>query len=391
MRDVVDMVTSEPPPLRYGVDDIVASGERVRRRRRLVRAVSGAAAVVVALGAAVTVAVPAFSERDGADRGNGTGTSTTGSVGAPDTSPVGPFTFSFGAYRVGRLQVAAPVSVSTAYQLAPVYADGLVSNDRAVDGSAESTGRDKSAPGYVPDPNAAKNLWAYLTVYRAGAYDATRLAGARPVTVGDRPGLEASTTDGNWAMGRTLAWQYADNAWAVISALSDDIDHPSSDELRQLAAGLRTDVRTPVKLPVTLTYLPAGFTLTEAAMRTTTGLNGLAMARNGDHAGLLFSRPALPTTGLTGPFTGPDGMNPAGSFAVHVVPAASSNQPTAAAGVTCMNGFCNRYFDGGTVLVQVSSEGQLPDTEMTKILESTTLGNVRDEGTWAEVSASIPA
>jgi hypothetical protein len=243
----------------------------------------------------------------------------------------------------------------------------------------------------VPDPNAPKNLSAYLAVYRPGAYDATGLAGAQRVTVGGRPGLEVAATGGHWDMERTLAWQYADNAWAVIVSRSGDTRYPSSDDLRQLAAGLRTDARTPAKLPIRLTWLPAGYRLTEVGVRATTGLNGLATARDGDHGGLLFSRPALPTTGLTGPFTGPDGANPAGSFAVFVVPAANSNQRQPTPRVSCLTGFCNRWFDGDRVQVQVASDGLLSDTEMTKILEGITLGNVQDESTWSEVTASVPA
>ncbi|WP_204004240.1 hypothetical protein [Virgisporangium aurantiacum] len=376
MRDVVDVVTSDPPPLRYGVDDIVASGERAQRRRRLGRAVAGAASVVVGLGVAAAVVVPSFTS-------GGTGTSAPNSVGAPAAAPagpVGPFTFTFGTYTVGRLTVAAPIDVSTAYELAPVYAEGLTSNDKPADPSTEIPGRDKGAPGYRPDP--AKDLYAYLTVYRPGAYDPTKLAGAQPVTIGGRPGLEVTDTTGNWPMTRTLAWQHADNAWAVLSVRSDDTTYPSADDLRRLAAGLRTEARTPAKVPVKLGYVPAGYGLTEVGVHATTGLNGISSARAGDHAGLLYSKPAQPTTGLTGPFENPDGGNPTGSFAIFVVPSANSNQPTSSPGVSCLTGFCNRYFDNGKVLVQVSSEGLLPDSEMRRILEGVTLTNVQDESTW---------
>jgi hypothetical protein len=109
------------------------------------------------------------------------------------------------------------------------------------------------------------------------------------------------------------------------------------------------------------------------------------MAREGDYGGLLFSKAALPTTGLTGPFEGPDGRNPAGSFAVFIVPAANSNQ-SPAAGVSCLVGFCNRWFNDNRVKVQVSSEGILSDDEMTRILEGVTLADVQNEGTWTTVS-----
>ena len=380
------MVTSDPPPLRYDVDEIVAAGLRVQQRRRLGRAVAGAASVVVALGVAAAVVVPSLSESS-SETDSGAGTSVgVAATGTDPAAPVGPFTFSFGAYRVGKLQVAAPVSVSTAYQLAPVYADGLTSNDKPVDASTDSAGTtDKRDPGYRPDSNAAKTLSADLTVYRPGAYDPTKLAGAQPVTVGGRPALEVTDTAGNWPMIRTLAWQYLDNAWAVILSRSDDANYPSADDLRQLAAGLRTDVRTQAKLPVKLGYVPAGYGLSEVGVHATTGPNGIASARAGDYGGLLFSKPALPTTGLTGPFTGPDGGNPAGSFAIFIVPATNSNQQVPAPGVTCLTGFCNRWFAGNAVQVQVSSEGLLPNSEMTRILEGITLADVQNESTWTPV------
>jgi hypothetical protein len=390
MRDVVDTVTQDPPPLRYGVDDIVASGERAQRRRRFVRAGAGAASVVVALGVAAAVVVPSMSSGP-----SGTGVSTPDAPAAAPArvpaGPVAPFTFTFTAYQVGRLAVAAPITVSTSYQLASVYAQGLVSNDKAVDPSTEEpSGPQKGDPGYRPDPNPTKQLSAYLAVYRPGAYDPTKLAGATQVTVAGRPGLEVTSTAGNWDMERTLAWQYADDAWAVISSRSDDVAHPSADALRQLAEGLRTEIRTPAKLPVKLSYVPAGYGLTEVGMKATTGLNGVASARDGDFGGLLFSRPALPTTGLTGPYTGPDGGNPAGSFAVFIVPARNSNQQPSP-GITCLNGFCNRWFAGNTVKVQVSSEGLLPDAEMRRILEGVTLADVENVTTWTEATASVPA
>ena len=35
MQGLVELVTSEPPPLRYTVDEIVESGQRAQHRRRV--------------------------------------------------------------------------------------------------------------------------------------------------------------------------------------------------------------------------------------------------------------------------------------------------------------------------------------------------------------------
>ena len=170
MQDLVELATSEPPPLRYGADEIVASGRRVQRRRRLGWAASGAAGVAVLAVVAAAVAVPLLSEKAGPAPG-------TEVAQQPVSTTAGPFTFTFGGYRVGKLRVEKPIDVSTAYQLASVYADGLTTNDKAVE------------PNRAPQ-RSEPDLYAYLTVYRAGAYDPSKLVGAQQVTVDGRPGLE---------------------------------------------------------------------------------------------------------------------------------------------------------------------------------------------------------
>ncbi|MFC5006693.1 hypothetical protein ACFPIJ_53895 [Dactylosporangium cerinum] len=364
MQDLVELATSEPPPLRHDADQILASGRRFRRRRR---AATGAAAVVVLGVIAAAVAVPALGRQEDPVQ-------LPPAASGPVPATAEPFTFTFGGYRVGKLRVEKPIDVSTAYQLASVYADGLTTNDRAVD------------PNQPATPKAA-DLYAYLTVYRAGAYDPSKLAGAQQVTVDGRPGLEVNDQEHGWAARRTLAWQYNTDAWAVINASSDDAAFPSAKDLRDLAAGLRGSAPSVAKVPVTLSYVPAGYQLSEVAMHAMPGLNGIASARDGDYAGLLFSNPGLPTTGLSEPYGGADGDDPPGSFQIFVVPAANSNQP-ATPGLSCGTGFCNRWVDG--VNIQVSSGGRLTDTEMKKILDGVRLGDVKDDRTWTDVTAATP-
>lgn len=368
MQDLVELATSEPPPLRHDADRILAAGRGVQRRRRMAMTAAGVA--VLGIVAAAAVAVPAVRTKDAGLP------QQPAEAAQPVPATAEPFTFTFDGYRVGKLQVSRPVDVSTAYQLASVYADGLTSNDTA-SGDVEQ-----------PQPQRrGRTLWAYLTVYRAGAYDPSKLTGAQQVTVGGRPGLEVNAPLYSWAATRTLAWQYNTGAWAVINASSDDAAFPSAKDLRDLAAGLRAAPAVAARTPVTLAYLPAGYRLQEASMHAMTGLNGIATAREGDFAGLLFSNPALPTTGLSTPFGGVDGAGPAGSFVVYVVPAANSNQrPTS--DVSCGDGFCNRWFDG--VDVQVSSEGRLSDGEMRRILAGVTLADVRNDGAWTVATAATP-
>jgi hypothetical protein len=383
LEDLVTVATSEPPPPRYDVDEIVAAGQRVQRRRRRGWAVSGAVAVVT-LGVAAAVTVPALS--------GGAAPEPTAAPAGREAAPVEPlaatpdlahpFMFTFGAYRAGKLKVADPIGVSTGYELAPVYADGMVTDDKAVD-PGDKTARSQPAP-------EQPTLSAFLTVYRPGAYDPAKLAGARPVTVAGRPALEASAPgEGRMRVVRTLAWQYATDSWAVITARSTDTANPSLDELRELAAGLRTGTPAVAKLPVGMGYVPAGYRLNEVGVRALTGMTGIASARDGNYAGLMFSNPAMPTTGLTEPFPRVNGGAPFDGFVIHVVPAANANQK-ASAGVTCLAGFCNRWFDGGRVNVQVVGDG-LSNGEMTRILEGITLADVADAATWKPVPDAVPA
>ncbi|WFE26631.1 hypothetical protein O7623_25565 [Solwaraspora sp. WMMD791] len=375
MQDLVDLATSESPPPRYSVDDIVESGRRAQRRRRfgwLTAAATPAAAGVAAAVMAPSLLGGASPPVTGDPVGEAAGAAQAAAVPGP------PFTYTFTGYRVGKLRVADPVIVSTAYQLTRVYADGMTTNDMSEKG-------DSGLNPWRDEPS----LHAYLTVYRPGAYDPTTLVDAQSVTVAGRPGLELNRRWLNWAAYRTLAWEYAENAWAVIDSMSDNASMPSAEDLRDLAAGWRPAPPTPATVPITMDYVPPGYSLDEAAMHTMTGLNGIASARNGDYAGLLFSSPAQPTTGLTEPYgTGLD-EGPPGSFFIYVGPAENSNQKPSP-GITCLVGFCNRWYADDSVNVQVASSGRLSNAEMTKILDGISVGNVHDDSTWIEVGTAVP-
>jgi hypothetical protein len=216
--------------------------------------------VTLGVGVGVGVAVRSLSAQS-----SGTHESAAGPGAFPAAAPVAPFTFTFGAYQVGKLSVAAPIDVSTAYELAPVDADGLTTNDKPVDDPAADSTRDPKAGKATG--TADPDLSAFLTVYRPGAHDSSTLANSQKVTVAGRPGLETTVTGGPWPMVRTLAWQYADNAWAVILSRSGGPTTRRPTSGRQLAAGLRTEARTPARLPITTSYVPAGYGLTEVGVK----------------------------------------------------------------------------------------------------------------------------
>jgi hypothetical protein len=379
MHDVVNLAASGPPPLRHTVDEIVQRGQRVRRWRRIGWASSGAAAVAV-LGVMVALAVPSLAGRPSTLMAAGP---AGGDIAEVFAQPGQAFTFTFGEYRVGKLRVGRPIDVSSAYQIAPVYDDTLAVNDKPVVGPSQEA----SVKEQLKRP---PSLLAYLTVFQPGAYDPTKLHNPQQITVAGCAGLQTIVPGAGAGINLiTLAWQCIPDAWAVLTSSSTEANDPTVAQLRQLAAGLRPVTPTPARVPFTMTYVPSGYRMDEVAMHAMAGLNGIAAAGEGDYAGVLFSKPALPTTGLTEPFGGMGGNDPAGSFQIFVIPAANSNQK-ASPGITCRSGLCDRWADGGGVNLEVASGGRLSDSEMTKILNGIALGNVHDESTWTVATTAIP-
>ncbi|MEU8368041.1 hypothetical protein [Micromonospora tulbaghiae] len=390
LRELVDAVTGDEPPMGRTVDDIVAAGRRAERRRRTRFATAGAAGLVaVAVAAAITV--PTLDARRTASALSGA--PRPGVSPWPDASP---FTFTFTGYDAGTLHVQDPIVVSTAYQIAPVYSDRHTSNDKPVS-------RDEA----IEQENTARakpRLWAYLTVYRPGAFDPAAIKDGRNVTVAGRRAVQATlpfgldprnpVEPGN----KLFAWEYAHNAWAAVTSISGDTATPSFADLSGLVAGLKPAGPTPAPLPFTVGYLPRGYVPLQVGTHAMPGLSGIATARAGDYGGATYTRPPLRTSGLTAPFDSVEGGIRDG-FHIFVTPSTSSNQSPEPGATRCYpgaarrGGFCNVWSADGSVVVQVSSEGvggQLPQAELLRIAEGITVADdVRDESTWTPAGDAL--
>ncbi|SDS73103.1 hypothetical protein [Actinoplanes derwentensis] len=384
LHEVVDLATSGAPPDRNTIDEIVGKGRRVQRRRRAGFAGAGAALAVVAVTAAVTV--PSIFG------GTGQGTvvdAAAPSAGTPKTAtaawefPADPFQFTFGAFDAGRWHVAAPVVASTSYQIASVYLDGRTTNDRAA--TDEEIARAGDKRGGPPEPT----IYAYLVLYRPGAFNPAGLTGATELTVDGKQAYQVGDPGDGGMARRTLAWAYAPDAWAVLTTHSDSAEDPSDAELQKIVAGLKPSQAAPAKLPFTLDYVPAGYQPVELGSHAMSGLNGIAAARNGDYGGAIFANPAPPTTKLIEPYGGADGESLPGSFQIFVVPQQNSNQTTGNTTIKCGNGFCTHRSPDGKTSIQVASDGRLSDAEMTKILKGLKLKNVKDDSTWADAATAL--
>ncbi|HEV7962228.1 MAG TPA: hypothetical protein VGP57_06780 [Actinoplanes sp.] len=382
--DVVDLVTSDAPPLRHTVDEIVDSGRRVERRRRAAWATSGVAALA-ALAVAGAAVLPSLAARPGNNVAN---KNLPGAAAAPATAkftvPADPFTFTFKAFDAGKLHVQDPIVASTAYQIASVYEDGRTTNDRPA--SAEDVAKRGSS-----EPT----LYAYLILYRPGAFNPNAVKDAKWTTVAGHKALEKDGPGATLDMThRLLAWQYSDNAWAVLETHSNGADDPSAQDLQGVVSALVPSKPAPARLPFTMSYVPAGYHPVELGSHAMAGLNGIAVAREGDFGGAIFAKPAPSTQGLTEPYGGVQGNDIPGSFQIFIVPNANSNQRLADGSKPpteprCGNGFCNAWSSDGAVNIQVASGGRLSNSEMTKILKGIKLADVKNVATWTDAATAL--
>ncbi|MEV7349718.1 hypothetical protein AB0N48_12385 [Micromonospora chalcea] len=409
LHDLVDAVTGDEPPMSRTVDDIITAGRRAQRRRRAGFASAGAAGLVVAVvaGAFVVPALGAQQSSPAAPFVAGAAASEPAGAEWPDPAS---FTFTFTGYDAGTLHVQDPIVASTAYQIAPVYSDGHTSNDKPMtaqeveeQGDAFERNRKKAAAG-------KPSLWAYLTVYRPGAFDPAGIKDGANVTVAGRRAVQATLpvgldpqrpVDGG---NKLFAWEYADNAWAAVTSYSGDKATPSFEELGGLVEGLKPSRPTPALVPFTVGYLPDGYVPLQIGTHATAGLGGIAATRGGDYGGATYTRSAAPTTGLTAPYEASEGGIKDG-FHISVIPSSSANQ-TPEPGVTkCYDVPDRPGWDGpqvdiwcqfrsadGAVVVEVSPDSAgntLPRVELEKIAKGITVADVEDESTWTPAATAL--
>jgi hypothetical protein len=401
LREFVDAVTGDEPPMARTADDIIAAGRRAERRRRAGFASAGAAGLVVVAVAGAFV-LPTF----GAEQNTSAGPAPAGAA----RSDAGPFTFTFQGYDAGPLHVQDPIVASTAYQIAPVYSDGHTSNDKPL------TAEEVEAQGDTVERKRATmgkpSLWAYLTVYRPGAFDPAAIKDGKDVTVGGRKAVQATLpvgldpdkpADGG---NKLFAWEYADGAWAAVTSYSSDRATPSFEDLGGLVDGLKFSKPAPALVPFTVGYVPDGYLPLQIGTHAMPGLSGIATARAGDYGGATYTKPAAPTSGLTAPYdAGKDAIKD--GFHILVTPSTSSNQSPEPGATTCHHvsdrrspgggpadggGFCNVWSADGKVQLQVTATGlgnKLPLAELEKVAKGIQVADVKDESTWTPAADAV--
>jgi hypothetical protein len=393
LHEIVDAVTADEPPLARTADDIIAAGRRAERRRRAGFASAGAAGLVaIAIGG--VFALP--SSGGGPATKNEPATAGTPSKAvAARWVTAEPFTFTFQGYDAGKFHVQDPIVASTAYQIASIYRDGSETNDRPASAEPTPPGQGTDKKKVVGGP---PSLHAYLTVYRPGAFNPGGIKNGKQLTVAGHKAVQAALPIGLDPKNvidpgnKLFAWEYTDNAWAVVTSVSSDDDNPSFADLAELVPGLKPSTPQQAKLPFRVGYVPAGYQPVQIGTHALAGLSGIAGAREGDYGGATFGRPAPATTGLTEPFENTDGFVE-NSFNIFVTPSRNSNQQAQAGKTKCYAaGFCNVWSADGKVQVQVSSAytgAKLPEAELRRIATSIKVADVTNDATWTPAATAL--
>lgn len=314
LSDLLTEAKSGPPPVRYSADDVVAAGRRLRRRRRQ-GAWAGAAAAVVLV--AVGIAVPRFAEPDVVAM---PAAPVTGTI----TYPAGQFEGNLAAATVNGWTVSGTVSVTPAYQVAVVT-------------------------------RAAER--GQVLVFRPTVFDATEARGRwEPVAVRDRPGFYRDSV---------LIWEYADDAWAMVSIEGYPPD--IREQLVAIAAGVRSAEAQPMRVGVEFGYVPTGYRLASAAESPDRdGQTGLLL-RKGEPPSRYNADETIES-------------NPDRSVPTIQVSIRPSSEGQAAGDPVCEPGTCYRLTDDGRYALVLNAA--LPQTEMLRMLREATFADITDRGTW---------
>jgi hypothetical protein len=347
------------PPMRHTVDDVVAGGRRRGKRRLIGWATGGVAAAAVLALAVSPTAAPAPAPQPPEDV-----------AAAPLSYPTGEFEVGFAGYSVGPFEVSAPILVTPGYQESFVRRDHETENLYG-----EGNVVVASSPGFS----------ALLTVYRPGVFQPSRFATGEQVDVHGR--LGRYSTDVTYQAGdgpdprAALAWQYADNAWAVVSVLTPTLY--SRAELITIAGGLTGAPAARMAVAFKPTWTPPGYVLTSAGTTDDYPNGGPYMVSS---LRLVRTRPAYHDLTQT-----VDAAKNAPTVRIALYPKAFTDathqHPGSAAYCNPGNAdLCFRMTADGQYLAEVFSSGGLPQTDLRKILDGLQFAQIPDHSTWFPVT-----
>ncbi|MFD1372330.1 hypothetical protein [Actinoplanes sichuanensis] len=402
MHELLASAHEGEPPMRHSTDDFVTGGRRRRTRRRMTW-VGSAAGTVLAM-AAVTF-VPQMI----------VGNRTVPASGRPVMFyAVTAFNQSISAFEVSDIEVSDPVNVTPGYQQSAIRRVGEATRYERGDGLTEQVPKSESV----------------LTVYRPGVFDPARFGDAESVAVGSEAGRYSADE-------RSLAWQYAPGAWAVIHSGQG---HLSKADMLRLAAAMRTTPDRPATLPWRMTYLPAGYHLSSMGTNPDFAVTGDQLQRGAAR----FTKEPEEYASLTQPLTG-DGLSnlrvtvyprwvaesqltgflwagaqadPSGGPSFDPSPGVSdwpsyepsyepsfepshwptyepSHTPPSATDVEpfCVpdQSVCYRVTADGAYVVEATATAEPDGTELLKVLRGMRIADPDDTSTWSVLGEALPA
>jgi hypothetical protein len=328
MRDLLVEAKADPPPARYGVDDVLSAGRRRQRRRGAGWAIVAVVAVAAAIG------VPQILTRWPAP---------TIEPAPPSLGSLVSFDYPFQGYVAGEYQVYDPTTVDISGAIAKVSrTDG---DPYAFDGATLHVYRPGLDPlAAYPDP----------VITEADPIKGRRAFLIRPNRL---PAAEHPE----------LGWEYADGAVAILRPESGGM---APAAMRQVAEGFTRQPDRPVRLPFRVGHVPDGYRLIGVA----------AM-------GVLLLPADAAAERMAQPDRGParsDQARPEPIVKINMDPAASTR--TGATG--CDAGGCYRTVDGDW---QLAMSGSIEPAEMTRTLASITMADSPTPAGWLLVHDAVPA
>jgi hypothetical protein len=286
-------------------------------------------------------------------------------------APAPPFAFTFSGYQVDNYRVLPPDEVGLVDQRAVVVRESATGQARQYVGTLTVY-----RPGMF-DPHEFQTT-APLVVSGRDAYQASvpgpvilRTGLAAPTGFVVEPAAGASTVGTDLAV---LAWQYADNSWAVLANEPFAEPIPLADQVR-IAEGFAGAVSAPsmAVVPFQAGYLPAGFTLQS--------ISGQSLVA--EHRGIVtfvYGPPAA-----TGEPTADQDQGPAPRVEISIlwvdVPPPDAVERTS----RCNPGqaWCATTLPGGEFYVAVEDPSKsLSDAQLLRISDGLIFADLKDSATW---------
>ena len=385
LSDMLANAKADPPPLRYSVEDAIAAGRKRQRRLRAAWAGAGSAAVVVAVAAAVAMPQVIPDRRPVGPAPVAPAASPVPTQRVSFEYPADEYTGNIASFTVGNLTVTGTVHMTPGYQVAVVVAQGRGTPIEDENGTTHQM------------PNDVGNV----VVYRAGVFDPAQFESGEPVSINGAHGyyrapVKVKPTASNLkfpAQARqvnpALAWEYADNAWAVVSTNANA--EITKQQLIAVAGKLTSSTPAPVKVGFRLTYVPAGFNLAAAGTSDSnllSPLEGESYVRlvKGDFAYKGLTEPARDMFLV--------GKKQLPLIQIAIYPkwyskyVAPRGEPVSAA-FCGADSLCYRVTSNGEYDVEVNGGGAVPDAELLKMLKMLKFADPGDPGTWLTATDAV--